>query len=234
MKTFDAQFIFTGEVLDQRPMSQHLPALKNIERESGLEGLILRPLSARLLPPTIPEQKGWVDRDKLLAIQGRSRKVQMQLARKYGIEDYPTPAGGCCTLVDPAFARRLQDYLIHHPVEYMEPMDILLLKVGRHFRVDKKTKIIVGREESENNFLKHRFRDRPHITAADVPGALAIIDGNGYDENVLHLAARLVARYSKARNRDEVPVRITYPDQREEVIRVKPAEETLIRSMMIE
>ncbi len=234
MKEFDAQFVFTGEVLDQRPMSQHRPALRTIEREAGLEGLILRPLSARLLPPTIPEQKGWVDREKLLAIQGRSRKVQMELARKYGIEDYPTPAGGCCTLVDPAFARRLQDYLLHHPTDYMDPKDVLLLKVGRHFRIDRTTKVIVGREEAENNFLQLRFRDRPRLTAADVPGATAVIEGNGLTESTIRIAARLAARYSKAKDRSRVPVRVMLPEKGEQLLTVPPADENLIRSLLIE
>ncbi|MCS7313339.1 MAG: hypothetical protein NZ742_10590, partial [Acidobacteria bacterium] len=134
MAEYDAQFVFTGEVLDQRPMSQHFRALQTVEREAGLEGLLLRPLSAKLLPPTIPEKMGWVDRAKLLGLRGRSRKVQMALAEKYGIVDYPQPAGGCCVLVDPNFAMRLQDSLLHRPTEVMDLRDILLLKVGRHFR----------------------------------------------------------------------------------------------------
>ncbi len=113
MDSLGARFIFTGEVLGQRPMSQHLAALQTIEKEAGLEGLLLRPLSARHLPETIPEKKGWVDRGRLLAISGRSRRGQIALSETFGISDFPQPSGGCCSLTDETFSRRLKDVLAH-------------------------------------------------------------------------------------------------------------------------
>src|SRR5262245_8439721 len=111
LEEYGARFLFTGEVLGQRPMSQHRFALRTIEKESGLEGLVVRPLSGQLLPPTVPEKEGWLRRDDLLAISGRSRKEQMRLAAEYGIDDYPQPAGGCCVLTDESYSRRLKEQL---------------------------------------------------------------------------------------------------------------------------
>ncbi|MDD4908985.1 MAG: 7-cyano-7-deazaguanine synthase, partial [Candidatus Omnitrophica bacterium] len=133
-----ASFLVTGEVLGERPMSQHKQALKTIEKESELEGLILRPLSAKLLEVTVPERQGWVDRDKLEAIQGRSRKMQMELADKFNITEYPNPAGGCL-LTDPMFSGRLRD-LIKHKIDFAV-YDIRLLKLGRHFRLNGQAKL---------------------------------------------------------------------------------------------
>jgi tRNA U34 2-thiouridine synthase MnmA/TrmU len=234
MAEYDAQFVFTGEVLDQRPMSQHFRALQTVERESGLEGLLLRPLSAKLLLPTIPEKMGWVDREKLLGIRGRSRKVQMALAEKYGIVDYPQPAGGCCVLVDPNFARRLQDYLLHRPTEVMDLRDILLLKVGRHFRLHEGLKLIVGREESENNFLRLRFPDRIRLQTVGVQGPVAILDGEVRAEEDLLLAARITARYAdKTSDSAVVPVAVHSPAGWVRTWEVPPAEETLVKSLHV-
>ena len=144
-------FVITGEVLGQRPMSQHRRAIEIIEREGGLSGLILRPLSAKSFKPTIPEQEGVVDREKLLAISGRSRKPQIELAEKLGVTDYPCPAGGCL-LTDREIAARLRDLFIHRP--YYTMADLHLLKLGRHFRIDPGLKIIVGRNQTENEEIK--------------------------------------------------------------------------------
>ncbi|MEM2322087.1 MAG: hypothetical protein QW657_02630, partial [Candidatus Bathyarchaeia archaeon] len=127
-----ADFLVTGEVLDERPFSQRLKAMLLIEREAGLEGKVLRPLSARLLPPTEAEREGWVDRGRLLAIRGRRRTPQIELAAKYGIKDYPNPSGGCL-LTDPAFARRVRDHLNHEGKLTLD--DAILLMTGRHFRI---------------------------------------------------------------------------------------------------
>ena len=132
LEEMGAEFVLTGEVLGQRPMSQHLRAMRIIDRESGLEGRVLRPLSAHLLPPTMPERQGIVQREKLLGIRGRSRREQMALARGYGIADYPCPAGGC-RLTEPGFARRMRD-LVAHRMDF-DLNDVSLLKVGRHFRL---------------------------------------------------------------------------------------------------
>jgi len=147
-------FVVTGEVLGQRPMSQHRRAIELIERESGLPGLILRPLSAHLFPPTLPEQDGVVDRAKLLALSGRSRKPQIELASRYGVRDYPCPAGGCL-LTDETIAGRLQDVFLHQ--EEFGAADIHLLKIGRHFRLNRHAKIVVGRDRRENEQIRAFF-----------------------------------------------------------------------------
>jgi tRNA U34 2-thiouridine synthase MnmA/TrmU len=137
-----ASFIVTGEVLGQRPMSQRRNTMLLIEKEAGLDDLILRPLSAKFLPPTIPEREGWINRDKLLAIHGRSRKPQIKLAEDLGIRDYPCPAGGCL-LTDPIFAKRVKDLMVHQ-IDF-SLNDIHLLKIGRHYRLSPKLKLIIGR-----------------------------------------------------------------------------------------
>lgn len=149
MRQVSASFIVTGEVLGQRPMSQHREAMNTIDRESELEGLILRPLSAKLLAETIPEKEGWVSREKLLKFNGRTRRPQIELAEIFGIKDYPCAAGGCL-LTDPEFSKRLKDLMLH---EGLNINNVDLLKVGRHFRLAPKVKLVVGRNEQENNRL---------------------------------------------------------------------------------
>jgi len=158
MKEIGARFIITGEVLGQRPMSQHKKALNIIEKESETEGLVVRPLSAKLFPPTIPEEKKWIDREKLLFIQGRRRIPQMELAKEFGINDYPCPAGGC-RLTDPGFAKRLRE-AFEHDEDIIK--DIRLLRYGRQFRLESGAKVIVGRNEEENMILKG-FQDENDI-----------------------------------------------------------------------
>ena len=148
-KEIGADFIFTGEVLGERPKSQHYPALRIIEEESGLKGKLLRPLSAKLLPETEAEKKGLVNRAKLLSIQGRSRKPQFQLAKEYGITCYPSPAGGCLLTCE-EYSKKLRDLLAHK--KRVSMADVALLRVGRHFRLGK-NKIIVGRNEAENKIF---------------------------------------------------------------------------------
>ncbi|HDM10156.1 MAG TPA: DUF814 domain-containing protein, partial [Desulfobacteraceae bacterium] len=145
-----ASFIITGEVLGQRPMSQNKQSLMLVAKDSGLDGLLLRPLSAKCLPATIPEEKGWVKRELLLDLKGRSRKPQMELARKLGIKDYPSPAGGCL-LTEEVFARRLKDLISQGQVTREQ---IEMLKFGRHFRLGPRTKVLVGRNEKENQVIK--------------------------------------------------------------------------------
>jgi len=155
MAASGANFVATGEVLGERPMSQRRQAMEIIERESGLTGLILRPLTAKLMPPTLPEREGLVNRDALLAISGRSRKPQMALADELGITDYLCPAGGCL-LTDPEFAIRFRDLLEHEPDCRME--DARLLRFGRHFRLPSGVKVVVGRNETENDYIEHAAR----------------------------------------------------------------------------
>ncbi|MCK4272394.1 tRNA 4-thiouridine(8) synthase ThiI, partial [bacterium] len=150
MEREGADFLFSGEVLGERPMSQNRGSLVRVARESGYEPVILRPLSARLLPETLPEREGKVDRERLLDLQGRGRKRQMELAAFYGIQDYPAPAGGCL-LTDPIFSRRLRDLFQHS--DSVTVQDLELLKVGRHLRLDDGFKMVVGRNQSENKRL---------------------------------------------------------------------------------
>ncbi len=191
MKEIGASFVITGEVLGQRPMSQHRKALKIIERESGLEGLVLRPLSAKLLPLSIPEKEGWVKRESLLEINGRSRKPQMALAESYKIGDYPCPAGGCL-LTDPGFSRRMKDLMAHSEVTLN---DIELLKVGRHFRLSEQAKVIVGRNKEENERLL-RLAKRGDICFKPVEAKGPVGIGRGdFDRNAITLASQIMARY---------------------------------------
>ncbi|MFQ6101317.1 MAG: hypothetical protein ACE5OS_08805 [Anaerolineae bacterium] len=193
MEKISAAFVFTGEVLGQRPMSQHRRAMRTIERESGLDGRLLRPLSARLLEPTLPEKEGLVDREKLLALQGRSRKPQMALAEELGISDYPCPAGGCL-LTDPGFARRMRDLMRFRPD--FDLNDINLLKIGRHFRLSPQTKAVVGRNEEENHRLLILARQRDLLFEVKGCGSpVTLLRG---ETDVGELCAAITARYSDA------------------------------------
>lgn len=176
MKKIGASFLFTGEVLGQRPMSQHRKAIDLIDRESGLKGYILRPLSASHFEPSVPEQQGWVDRSKFLSISGRSRKPQIQLASEKGITDYPCPAGGCL-LTDPTFAARLRDYFAFSQTPSLK--DIPLLKIGRHFRLDNGDKIIVGRDERECKLMESLCPCEDHLLIpVDFAGPTVILKGS--------------------------------------------------------
>ena len=194
MASFGASFVVTGEVLGQRPMSQHRNAIELIERESGLKGLILRPLSAHLFPPSLPEQEGMVDREKLLSITGRSRKTQIDMADKLGIKDYPCPAGGCL-LTDPIIASRLRDLFACTPD--FEMTDIHLLRVGRHFRIQPALKVILGRNEEENERISCLAKPGFTLfTPANFNGPAALATGIT-DEAEDRLIGEMIARYSK-------------------------------------
>jgi tRNA-uridine 2-sulfurtransferase len=190
-------------VLGERPMSQRRPALNLIEKQAGLEGLVLRPLSAKLLEPTIPEKEGWVDREKLLDINGRSRKPQIALAAKYGITEYPAPAGGCL-LTDPGFAIRLRDLMENNPGFHSN--DVQLLKIGRHFRLPNKDRAIIGRDDVENGELVALAQPRDILLdAVDFAGPTSLYRGCG-DEEAIKLAAALTAKYGKGREEPAVLV----------------------------
>jgi len=228
---YGARFVFTGEVLGQRPMSQHRFALRTIERESGLEGLVVRPLSGQLLPPTIPEKEGWLRREELLAISGRGRKDQIRLAAEYGIDDYPQPAGGCCVLTDESYSRRLRDELAFVDVRSLTREQCTLLKVGRHLRLPSGVKVIVGRDEKENDFLQERAGGRWTLQALDFPGPIALAEGDPTDEELRAVAA-ITARYSDGKAEREVTVWAGRGvDSRE--IAVVPAEEALVSALLI-
>ncbi|HEY6099859.1 MAG TPA: asparagine synthase-related protein [Anaeromyxobacter sp.] len=204
-----ADFVFTGEVLGQRPKSQRRDTLRTIERESGLDGRLLRPLSAKLLPPTLPEQEGLVDREKLLDISGRSRLRQMALAGELGVEDWPQPAGGCCYLTDESFARKFFDILDSRQAAGGERKivkeDVVLLSTGRHFRLSPRAKLVVGRTEVENALLEHHVEGRARLEAKDVLGPVALVEGEPtWEERVL--ASRIVARYGKGKDLAKIAV----------------------------
>ena len=186
-----ASFIVTGEVLGQRPMSQYKRALKIIERESGLDGLVLRPLSAKLLPVSIPEINRWVEREKMMSFNGRSRKPQIELAKEFGIKNYPTPAGGCL-LTDREFAKRIRDLIINNEFNLRNAR---LLKLGRHFRISRSAKLIVGRDKQENQRLadsaeKGDFIYRP----LNILGPLGLGIG-AFNQALIRLSAQIICRY---------------------------------------
>ncbi len=209
MEREGADFVFTGEVLGQRPKSQRRDTMRTIERESGLDGRLLRPLSAKLLPPTIPEQEGIVDREGLLDISGRSRLRQMALAKEWGVLDWPQPAGGCCYLTDESFARKFFDVLDQHEAtdgeRRVDPEDVVLLSTGRHFRLSPRAKLIVGRSEMENAILDRYAGGRTRVEAKDVLGPIALVEGEPTWEE-RQLASRIVARYGKGKDAARVAV----------------------------
>jgi tRNA U34 2-thiouridine synthase MnmA/TrmU len=197
-----ADFVFSGEVLGERPMSQYLKAMLVIEQESGLAGRIVRPLSANLLEPTIPEQQGLVDRSKLKSIQGRSRQPQIAMTREYGMTDYPCPAGGCL-LTDAQFAARLKDAFEHGEDTVAE---MQFLKVGRHFRLKRGAKVIVGRNEAENRVMESLVGpDDRVLTALETEGPTVVLRRlRGHED--IEPAARLCARYCDAHAQELVKV----------------------------
>jgi tRNA-specific 2-thiouridylase len=200
-KKIGAAFIFTGEVLGERPMSQHFQAMKIIEEEAGLKGKILRPLSARLLPETVMEKKGLVDREKLLGIHGRSRKPQIKLAEEFNIKDYPSPAGGCLLTCE-EYADKLRDLFKHK--KRCSIADVALLKVGRHFRLGE-NKIIVGRNEAENKILTvEKARNDYYFEVPDVGSPISVLQG-AKTRTAVRTAAALTAFYSDAES-DKVKV----------------------------
>jgi tRNA-uridine 2-sulfurtransferase len=196
-------FIFTGEVMGQRPMSQRKDTFPVIDRDAGVKGWLLRPLSAQYMPETEPEKNGWVDREKLKNFTGRSRKPQMALAKEFNLTDYPTPAGGCCFLTDENYSRKLQDLWNNRPTKEYSMEDIVLLKAGRHIRPKENYKIIIGRDESENNFLSGFKAGRLTIRAKNLPGPFTLVEGKPNEEE-LKLACRIAARYGKGKNHSEV------------------------------
>jgi tRNA-specific 2-thiouridylase len=204
-------FIITGEVLGQRPMSQRRDTMPVVARESGAFDRLLRPLCAQLLAPTLPEREGWVDRERLLKFNGRSRKPQMALAGSYGFTEYAQPAGGCCFLTNAEYSSKLADLWKTRGEKRYELEDILLLKVGRHLRPRPHFKMIVARDDGENNFLMGIRKGFIQLFATSHLGPLALLDGKADDDD-LELAARLTARYGKGRTADRVTVEITDRD----------------------
>ncbi|EDT15592.1 tRNA 4-thiouridine(8) synthase ThiI [Clostridium perfringens] len=203
LKKFDADFIITGEVLNQRPMSQNRQALNTVKKESGFSEKILRPLCALNLEPTEMELNGLVDREKLLKISGRSRKTQMELAEKWNIVDYPSPAGGC-KLTEPGYAIRLSDLLDNQ--ETVAKDEIEVLKYGRHMRVSPKNKVIVARNGEEwKEIVKFKREDDILVTSKNSTGAPVILRGE-FNKEDLETAARICGRYCKEKDSDAVEI----------------------------
>lgn len=223
-------FLFSGEVLGQRPMSQTKPSLHYVEKHSGMAGYILRPLSAKLLPETVPEREGLVDRERLLGISGRGRKDQIALARTFGLTDYPAPAGGCL-LTDKGFSARLRDLFEHQPA--FTESDVHLLKHGRHLRLNPRAKLIVGRTERDNeSILRHRTRERDTVLdVRDYPSPIGLLQGTVDGEDIA-AAASVCVGYSKAPRGVDVDVVVTAPDG-ESIIRATATPPEEARPLMV-
>ena len=231
MEQLSAKFIITGEVLGQRPMSQHRQALELIEKKSNLEGFLLRPLSARLLPETIPEKQGWVKRENLLNFSGRGRRLQIKLAKTLGIKDYAQPAGGCL-LTDPLFSKKVKDLIAHGQ---LNRDNIELLKIGRHFRISPQAKLAVGRDEKENQELVSLAKEKDYLffPQEDLAGPTSL--GSGiFSEELLELCARITCRYCDLNG--AILADIAYrriPEEKNKVIKVSSLQESQLINMRI-
>ena len=224
--------VFTGEVIGQRPKSQQRATLELIEKETGMEGRVLRPLCARHLPETEAEKDGRIDRERLWHAHGRSRREQINLAARFGVVDYPTPGGGCCYLADHNFARRMRDLVAHSPEGAIGERSILRLKVGRHLRLCYNVKVIFGRDEAESTLLAREVRGEIRgVHVADGRGSYGIIEGDP-DEARLMTVAGLAARYSRQRNSPRVAVHLIREGSREKV-EVAPVPEEELREWLI-
>ncbi len=205
MRHIGADFVFTGEVLGQRPMSQMRHSMKKIEQGANLEGRLLRPLSAHLLEPTVPEQEGLIDRSRLLGLSGRSRKEQIDLAKQLHLTTYNQPAGGCL-LTDDHFARRMQDTLDHG---YRNFRETIALKWGRHFRLTPEFKAVLGRDAEENESLvSHAHRDDYIMQLRDHPGGILILKGHNPSSEILATAGGLIQKFS--RYKEQPPHEVNY------------------------
>ena len=221
IKENDFDFIITGEVIGQRPMSQRKDTMPVIQRESGAGDLLLRPLCAKNLPETLPEREGWVDREKLKDFSGRTRKPQMALAEQFNFEDYASPAGGCCFLTDKNYSDKLVDMWQHRSSRDYQLDDIMMLKVGRHIRPRENFKMVIGREQGENKFMEGYRKMYPYIHSSSHSGPLVLLDGE-LSESDVELAARIAARFGQGRDAEEVEMSVNYPDGKNTVLKVKP------------
>ena len=228
MKETKSSFIVTGEVVGQRPMSQHKRAIALIEKKAGLEGMVVRPLSAKMLKPSIPEQNNWVKREDFMDFTGRTRKPQIRLAASLGINDYPCPAGGCL-LTDSLFIRRVKD-LFKYGIFDMS--NVNLTKLGRHFRLSDKCRLILGRDEQENNRLQAlRAADDIIFEPDDVPAPCGIGRGE-FTESQVHLACGMLARYA-SKSTGRVRVKVTNPASTAIFISAEKAEDAFVNKHRI-
>lgn len=221
MEENDFDFIITGEVIGQRPMSQRKATMPVVSEKSDAKDRLLRPLCAKNLPETLPEREGWVKRDELYDFSGRGRKGQMALAKQFGFDDYATPAGGCCFLTDKSYSSKLQDMWTSQGEKRYEIDDIMLLKVGRHLRPKPSFKLIIGREEGENNFMRGYAKQFSNMNCTTHAGPLVLVDGEIAAED-RELAARVVARYTQGRSADKVNVQLNQKDGTAYLLSVKP------------
>jgi len=220
MEEYGAKFIVTGEVLGQRPMSQHKQVLLTIAKRAGLEGLVLRPLSAKLLPETIPEKEGWIKREKLLSFNGRSRRDQMELARTLGIQEYAQPAGGCL-LTDHQFSKRLKDLIKYGKYD---SGNVELLKTGRHFRLSPEAKLVVGRNERENEEIEKLAQDGDLLffPPAEIAGPTALGRGK-FSEEEIKLCVGIAARYCDLEGAQMIDISYRiFPNKEEHLLTVSP------------
>ena len=229
MDSEKADFIITGEVLGQRPMSQRKDTLYHIDKEADLTGYILRPLSAKVLRETYPETEGLINREKLYGFAGRSRKPQIALAEQFGLTGYPAPAGGCL-LTERIFSMRLKDLLAHSISPTLREFE--LLKTGRHFRFSQSSKIIIGRNRLENDIIESLATAGDAVLTVERYGSpLAVLTGKISDD-ALRSAASLCARYSDAKHLDEVDVSIIH-GKKQSCITVRPADPDTIKTQRI-
>ncbi len=225
----DFDFIVTGEVMGQRPMSQRKKTMPIIASESGADELLLRPLCAKNLPLTKPEKEGWVDREKLFDFSGRNRKPQIALAEKWKLDDYAQPAGGCCFLTDPNYSKKMKDLLGHRAEgKTYELDDVMMLKIGRHFRPRDNFKMIIAREEGESRFLQGYKKQFTYLSMLSHGGPLTLIDGHDISAEDIHLAAGITARYGKGRDADEVTFGVGLVGEEERAFKVKPLKDSEI------
>ena len=229
IKEHGFDFIATGEVVGQRPKSQRKHTLPIISRESGADDLLLRPLSAQLLPETLPEREGWVDREKLFDFSGRTRKPQLALAKEYGFTEFSQPAGGCCLLTDESFSERLSDMWKHNDSKDYELDDIMLLSVGRHLRPRDGLKIIVSREQGETHFMEGYRKNFAYVKTVSHGGPISLIEGKDISDADLELAARITCRFSQGRDAEEVTVSIARKggEPEESVVVPMPSDDVL-------
>ncbi|MGB4598858.1 MAG: hypothetical protein WBI04_02665 [Trichlorobacter sp.] len=230
MVEHQADFVFTGEVVGQRPMSQRLDTLNLINRECGLGGLLLRPLSAKYLKTTIPEMEGWVKRGELPAIRGRGRKDQIRLAAEFGVDDYPAPGGGCL-LAEESYIPKVKDLLDHHQLPKVR--DFHLLRTGRHFRLSEGCKLIVGRDSSDNEkILAGIAAGEITLRWADGGGPLVLLVGEA-DDAAVRLAARILLRYTRAAKQAPARLSVQQDGQRSEISVVNDLLEEELESLRL-
>ncbi len=231
MEREGAAFVFSGEVVGQRPMSQHTPILKHVEKASGLDGRLLRPLSAKRLEETVPEREGLINRDHLYGFHGRSRKPQLELAKRFGIDFYPQSGGGCL-LTERGFGIKFRDLVKNIPGREPSRAELHSLKTGRHLRLRPGLKIVIGRNEAENGYLQALLRETAWwFTIPDVPGAEVFALGDPTDEES-RLIAAITARYSKSKNDERVTVQ-REKEKKISYITVQPAQQEDIDRLML-